>query len=142
MTPFIAPNMFDARCCNPACGITFRTGEGFYEKSDKGYRLFCKACVPQQIAAPAQHALSARRLTADFEVITPKEPENMPILRSMPGARWNGRAWSVSSNEGDRPRILELADRLGLDVDGRNWFSALVPKTRVPRNFIARALGG
>jgi len=128
--------MFDARCCNAACGITFRTGEGFYEKSDKGYRLFCKKCVPQQIAAPAQHAASARRLTADFEVITPKEPENMPILRSMPGARWNGRAWSVSSNEGDRPRILELADRLGLDVD-----PVLRKVTMSARAEAAKALG-
>jgi len=31
---------------------------------------------------------------------------------------------------------------LGLDDDVRNWFSTKVPKTRVPRNFIARALGG
>lgn len=115
MQTFIAPNMFDARCSNPACGVTFKTGEGFYEKGEKGYRMFCKNCVPVQISATAP--VSNRRLTKDFEIYTPKEPENITVLRSMPGARWNGRAWSVSANEGDRPRVLELADRLGLDVD-------------------------
>lgn len=30
---------------------------------------------------------------------------------------------------------------IGLDQDVRNWFSGRVPKPRVPRNFIARALG-
>ena len=30
---------------------------------------------------------------------------------------------------------------IGLDEDVRNWFSTKVPKPRVPRNFIARALG-
>lgn len=112
--PFVAKNMFDAKCCN--CGVTFRAGEGFYEKSDSGFRFFCNTHLPVAVV-PLQHALSNRRLTADFEVITPKEPDNLPILRSMPGARWNGRAWQVSSNEGDRVRVLELADRLGLDVD-------------------------
>ncbi|MBP8133971.1 MAG: radical SAM protein [Zoogloea sp.] len=30
---------------------------------------------------------------------------------------------------------------IGLDEDVRSWFGSKVPKTRVPRNFIARALG-
>jgi radical SAM superfamily enzyme YgiQ (UPF0313 family) len=30
---------------------------------------------------------------------------------------------------------------IGLDEDVRSWFASKVPKTRVPRNFIARALG-
>jgi radical SAM superfamily enzyme YgiQ (UPF0313 family) len=30
---------------------------------------------------------------------------------------------------------------IGLDEDVRSWFATKVPKTRVPRNFIARALG-
>lgn len=114
MTPFIAKNMFDAKCS--ACGVQFRTGEGFYRKDDSGFAFFCKQHVPT-LVAPTAAPVANRRLTADFEIYTPKEPDNLPILRSMPGARWNGRAWSVSSDEGDRPRILELADRLGLTVD-------------------------
>ena len=109
----VLPNMFDAKCSNPSCGIFFKRGEGFCEKTDKGYRMYCKMCLPY----PIPIAVAVRTLTADFEIYTPKEPKNLPILRSMPGARWNGRAWSVSPSEGDRPRILELADRLGLTVD-------------------------
>ena len=30
---------------------------------------------------------------------------------------------------------------IGLDQDVRSWFDMKVPKTRVPRNFIERALG-
>lgn len=114
MVPFISKNMFDAKC--NLCGVTFKTGAGFYEKSDAGFRFFCAQHLPTA-KTPAVHAQSNRRLTADFEIYTPKETDNLPILRSMPGARWNGRAWQVSSEAGDRPRILELADRLKLDVD-------------------------
>jgi SWI/SNF-related matrix-associated actin-dependent regulator 1 of chromatin subfamily A len=40
-------------------------------------------------------------------------------LRSLPGARWDQqeRCWTVSLLEGDRHRVLEVADRLGLEVD-------------------------
>ncbi len=107
---FINKNMFDAKCST--CNATFAAGEGFYEKSDKGIKFFCKKCVPTPVPS-----VSTRRLTADFEIYTPKEPDNLPILRSIPGARWNGRAWSVSREVGDRPRLLELADRLKLDID-------------------------
>ncbi len=135
MVPLIAKNMFPAKCCNPACGVSFKAGEGWYEKSDKGYKMFCAQCVPQQIVLAGQ-SVSNRRLTAGFEIYTPKEPENLPIIRSMPGARWNGRAWSVSDNEGDRPRILELADRLGLDVE-----PCLRKMTMSVRAEAAKALG-
>ena len=30
---------------------------------------------------------------------------------------------------------------IGLDQDVRSWFDMKMPKTRVPRNFISRALG-
>jgi SWI/SNF-related matrix-associated actin-dependent regulator of chromatin subfamily A-like protein 1 len=107
----ISKNMFDAKCS--VCGLHFRAGEGFYRKDNGGFTFFCKQHVPSLTPTAT---VSARRLTEDFEIYTPKEPENLAILRSFPGARWNGHAWSVSSDEGDRQRVLELADRLKLDV--------------------------
>jgi len=43
----------------------------------------------------------------------------LPLLRSLPGARWDvgGQYWKVSLNEGDRHRLLEVADQLGVEVD-------------------------
>jgi SWI/SNF-related matrix-associated actin-dependent regulator 1 of chromatin subfamily A len=124
LTTIIA-NRFDAQC--GICRCVFATGEGFMEKSESGFRFFCKAHVPGGTApvarstptatsAPVQKPVSSRRLTERFEIITPKEPENLQIFRSFPGARWTGTCWTVSGAEGDRRRVLELADRLGLDV--------------------------
>jgi hypothetical protein len=42
----------------------------------------------------------------------------LDTIRAMPGARWDKieRCWHVSIDLGDRERLLELADRLGLAV--------------------------
>jgi len=48
----------------------------------------------------------------------PYDPERLPLLRAMPGARWNpaDKTWRVSTAPGDRACVLELAGKLGLDV--------------------------
>lgn len=60
-----------------------------------------------------------RVLMADGTLKMPYEPENLDIVRAMPKARWNptNKTWSVSLEMGDRLRVLELADRIGLQVD-------------------------
>jgi SNF2 family DNA or RNA helicase len=57
-------------------------------------------------------------LTRDGHIVTPYEANNLDLIRSMPGARWDrdSRCWRVSLDIGDRARLLELADRLKLDV--------------------------
>jgi SWI/SNF-related matrix-associated actin-dependent regulator of chromatin subfamily A-like protein 1 len=57
-------------------------------------------------------------LTTDGRVTTPYHPANLPLLRSMPGARWDpeARCWWVSVAQKDRRRLLEVADQLGLEV--------------------------
>jgi SWI/SNF-related matrix-associated actin-dependent regulator 1 of chromatin subfamily A len=62
--------------------------------------------------------MARRELTADGYVHMPYEEAALPLLRAMPGARWEKprRRWRVSTNPEDRDRLLELADLLRLDV--------------------------
>lgn len=64
-------------------------------------------------AAPAP-----RRLLTDGTVEMPFDRDALPLLRSFPGARWNPdrKVWTVSIEPADRDRVLEIADRLDLDV--------------------------
>ena len=86
---------------------------GFTGKENGKYVCYCKAHVPAKIEASA-----ARTMTADGFVRTGYEPENLPILRSLPGARWDpdNKAWAFSLDMGDRERVLEIADKLELAV--------------------------
>lgn len=132
-------NIFDAKCSR--CPATFGARQGFYDKTPKGIVFYCKNCAPNQTApvtqfvptAPALPVNTKRRLTANFEIFTPKEPENLPIIRSFPGARWTGQCWSVSKSEGDRVRVLELADRLGLEVDPSLRVITLCPRAEAAK---------
>jgi SWI/SNF-related matrix-associated actin-dependent regulator 1 of chromatin subfamily A len=112
----LSTNIFDAKCSR--CPTTFGAKQGFYEKTQNGIVFYCKNCAAKVGESPASVPVNnTRRLTANFEIFTPKEPDNLPIIRAFPGARWTGQCWSVSREEGDRVRVLELADRLGLQVD-------------------------
>lgn len=111
------PNKFAKACNNPACRKPVPVGAGYIQKINNQWVTWCSACVPERIViAPAKEV--RRELTADGTVIMPYEAENIPILRSMPGARWNPstKNWTVSTKDSDRTRVLELADRIGLKV--------------------------
>ena len=109
------PNRFDVACSK--CAARCATGQGFTTCVDNGNRKptftnFCRECVPVQIVS------GPRLLTSDGKVIMPFEPANLPLVKSLPGARWNPteKVWTVSLNPADRKRILEVADRIGLEV--------------------------
>jgi SWI/SNF-related matrix-associated actin-dependent regulator 1 of chromatin subfamily A len=48
----------------------------------------------------------------------PFDRDALPWLRAMPGARWDPgiKRWRVSTDQSDRPRVLEIASKLNLDV--------------------------
>lgn len=113
------PNKYAGRCNNPACNTNVDASAGFTQKVNGRYVVWCNKCVPAQIQASGMAAPSTRRiLTADCKVIAPYEPENLPLIKSLPGARWDGvnRWWSVSDQMADRRRVLEVAAKLGLEV--------------------------
>lgn len=83
---------------------------GYAVKEDRWNR-YCKICVPVKISVE-------RKLTSDGLILMPFERENLDLLRSIPGA-WFDRtvpAWRVSLKEGDRARVLEVAEQLKLEI--------------------------
>lgn len=109
-------NKYSGTCLK--CKVAVEAGQGVYQ----GGAVYCQSCfnhgnLPQRPALFGS-APVVRELTADGVIKTPYEPENLPLVRSFPGARWDGkqRHWTVSLREADLPRVLEIADRLGLSV--------------------------
>ena len=110
-------NRFAGKCNNRNCNAKVAANEGFTQKIDNRYVVWCKTCCPERIgAAPVQNQI--RVLTSDCKIIMPYEVANLPLVKSLPGARWNAneKCWSVSTEPADRRRILEVADKIGLEV--------------------------
>jgi SWI/SNF-related matrix-associated actin-dependent regulator of chromatin subfamily A-like protein 1 len=117
-------NKFAKACCT--CGTMVKEFEGFAAKRNGGpWRTYCKDHAPEQIIA--KPVITERKLDVDGWIVMPYEPANIPILKSMPGAVYNHpkrddydparpNQWRVSLREEDRMRVLEIADRLGLNV--------------------------
>lgn len=103
--------------CNGQCDSRVEAGKGFTTIVEGRYKLWCAACVPER-KAPTASAPRVRVLTTDGKIIMPYEPENIPLVRSLPGAKWDkdNKWWSVSLAPCDRARVLEVADRIGLEV--------------------------
>jgi len=108
-------NKFAGTCNNPTCKCKVEAHAGFTQKINGRWAVWCKQCVPGRIeAAPAVR----RILTTDGKIIAPYEPQNLDLLRSIPGARWeqDNQWWSVSLEMADRRRLLEVAEKIGLEV--------------------------
>lgn len=108
-------NRYPGTCQTCRCSV--KPNAGFVRKEAGCWLTYCRQHAPERIEA-APVASTRRELTAEGQVYTPYEPANLPILRAMPGARWNAhsKCWQVSLAEADRPRLLELANKLGLTV--------------------------
>lgn len=107
------PNKYDGPCVScknyvPSSG----KDQGFAVKTDDGWKRYCKVCSPVKIQLE-------RKLTKDGKIYMPFDRNSLDLLRSIPGS-WFDRqntCWHVSLKEGDRSRVLEIANLLGLDVD-------------------------
>lgn len=109
-------NRFRGEC--HTCKAFVDSGKGVAHRPEKfaPWLTYCKEHAPEPLEPDGP---TVRKLTAEGVLIIPYEPDNQPLVRAMPGARWNptDRHWTVSLKMADRPRVLELADRMGLDVD-------------------------
>jgi SNF2 family DNA or RNA helicase len=67
---------------------------------------------------PTKNGVPNRELKIDGTVVMPFDREALPLLRSMPGARWNPdkKVWTVSTKVGDLRRVIGVADQLELKV--------------------------
>ena len=110
-------NRYPGKC--GTCGSHVAADAGFAVKMAGGWRCFCNSdrCLPAEAKAEVENK-GPRRLTADGFVEMAKDNAALPLLRSFPGARfdWDTKRWGVSLSPVDRPRVLEIADKLKLDV--------------------------
>jgi SWI/SNF-related matrix-associated actin-dependent regulator 1 of chromatin subfamily A len=115
----VFPNKYSGTCNNSTCKASVAVGEGFIQKINGRWVTWCPNCVPERIASQPKQRREFTIEGGEGRVYTPYEPNNLPLIRSMPGARWNkeGKFWNVSADEADRIRILEIADKLNLHVD-------------------------
>jgi SWI/SNF-related matrix-associated actin-dependent regulator 1 of chromatin subfamily A len=102
-------------CEREACRKPIPAGAGVLDKVNGRWVVWCRGCTPFQIPEPAP---AVRELTATGQIRTPYEPENLNLLRSFPGAKWNaaGKFWTCSTEPADRARVIELASRMGLQI--------------------------
>lgn len=101
------------------CQAQLKVGDGFVVLLPSGWAPFCNSsqCLPEE--AQSKIRKPQRVLTADgLAIIEPFDREALPLLRALPGARWDADAvaWRVSLADVDRSRLLEMADRLSLEV--------------------------
>lgn len=97
----------------------FRKGSGRYVAVCASSMCQEKAGFVADAAKPDAGAVRALTVEGDRAVVTmPFDRAALPLLRSLPGAKFDGsrKVWTASLDIGDRPRLIELAQRLGLDI--------------------------
>lgn len=101
------------------CQSRIGAGLGWCEKDGGQWFCYCED------HAPGKKPSYVRKLDAQGRAITPYEPQHLDLFRAFPGSNWvsaeksplNYPYWQVSLSPADRYRVLEIADRLGLEVD-------------------------
>lgn len=106
-------NRYEGPCIS--CGTfvpSSGSNQGYAVKENDGWKRYCKICSPVKLN-------TERKLTKDGKIYMPFDRSALDLLRSIPGA-WFDRqeiCWNVSLKEGDRARLLEIANILNLKVD-------------------------
>ena len=96
-------------------------GAGFtYQPQGGGYTTICNSSVcidasPTKVGVVLKTP-SVREIDSKGRITMPYEENALPILRGMPGARWDGnlKCWTVSLAPKDRERVMEGVKRLNL----------------------------
>lgn len=115
----IIQNKYNNFCVT--CKIKCPAGTGWAVKENNSWFVYCDDHTPSKPVKkiPVYSSNIKRHITAEGEIYTGYEPENLPFLRAFPGAKWNGikKCWEFSLDAGDRIRVLELALKLKLEID-------------------------
>jgi hypothetical protein len=122
-------NTYPGKCCIcegkvPAkCGFLVGSKDSLDEAHRNGTKQWltlCRSAVCVDVFAGRWTVEDAERreLCEDGTIVMPYDELALPLLQSIAkatraGTRWT---WVASSNPGDRPRVLEIAERLGLVV--------------------------
>lgn len=114
MSDRLYPNRYKGKC--DSCKVVLNVDEGYSFKRT-GWCFVCKSSVCMQ-KLNIQLEDQTKKLNLDGTIQMPYDANALILLRSMPGARWNPelKCWTVSTKVGDLPRVIELSQKLGLDI--------------------------
>ena len=114
-------NRYANKC--QSCGKYVEVGDGFAYHGGSRWFTVCRSTACHKRLGLDNVRVSVKvkqekKLSADGYVTMPFDREALPLLRSLPKARWNPdvKKWSCSVEPGDLPRVLEAAEKLGLEV--------------------------
>lgn len=106
------PNRFPGHC--HSCQRTLAPGDGVAVKRG-GWVIACKSETCQLALGLIK---AKKRLDASGLLVHPFEESAVPLLRSAPGARFvKGKGWRVSVDDSNLTRTIEIAQRLGCQID-------------------------
>ena len=119
------PNRYPGRCI--VCKAEVPVSHGFIRKNESNrWQIFCRSTECLRKAGFDVEAMknslmeqNVRKFHADGSIEMPYDAEALPVLRAMPKAvfKKDTKRWHVSLLAEHRLRVLELADRIGLEVD-------------------------
>jgi intein/homing endonuclease len=112
-------NRYPGKC--QSCGIALAQGDGFAYKN--GYKWFsvCKSSACHRrlgLQPPVLETKQVRQLSEDGVITMPYDRDAVPLIKSLPGAKWNPetKQWRVSIEPKDLSRVLEVCDQIRLEV--------------------------
>lgn len=122
-------NKYPGSCSS--CSTQLKRGEGFVFKHPstgkwigvcQGRQCVEKVCPAIEVKSYERHMEKSktRRLCADGRIEMPYELASLPLVRAMPGARFDyegSKQWFVSTEAEDRRRVIEIARKINLDID-------------------------
>jgi len=115
------PNRYAGTCIT--CSTKVPAQEGFAFKQNGRWVVSHNSdkCVPAAKVADVKaknEDADRKELTVEGELYYPYNPEALPLLRSLPGGRWNAdkKCRTVSLDAQDRMRLLEICDKLSVTV--------------------------
>jgi SNF2 family DNA or RNA helicase len=112
-------NKYNSKCAS--CNCSLSAGEGYCFKNKTGrWQAVCESKACHTKLGILEESNQERKITEDGLVIMPFEREALPLIKSLPSAKWEpdlpGKPWRVSLKPGDLPRVLEVAKQLKLNV--------------------------
>lgn len=116
----VYPNKVVQWCRSCGCHVGVSEGFSVYPADGVGFPVtYCRSslCLP----ADAYHILTRRELTKEGRIYMPYDANALPWLRQMPQAKFMRMTkelpyWQVSVTDADRPKVLDIAHILKLEV--------------------------
>jgi len=134
-------NRYPGKC--QSCNTKLAAGNGFAYKN--GYKWFkvctSTACMKRLGLQEIEDEIKQERKLTENGIITmPFDREAIPLIKAMPGSKWNpdSKQWSVSILPKDLPRVIELADQLQLQVPD-SMRTQIIVGTKASREAFERA---